>query len=86
MPKMNFGEQVSRVPLKHRLTEAGGAERFAAEHAKDLRFIHPRDQWVIFRGHRWAPDTSGGVVRLARADVRRWQHEALDLPGRISPG
>lgn len=61
------------------LTEAGAAESFAAAVADSLRHDHRRGRWLLWSGHRWAPDTSGGVMRLALDHVRREQQRALDL-------
>jgi putative DNA primase/helicase len=61
------------------LTEAGAAESFAAAAAGRLVHDHRRGRWLIWGGHRWAPDTTGGVIRLALEHVRRQQHRALDL-------
>lgn len=64
-----------------RLTEAGSAERFAEQHGDQVRFDHTRKRWLLWRGHRWAPDADAAIHRLALAFVRGWQREVLDLPG-----
>jgi putative DNA primase/helicase len=65
-----------------RLTEAGAAERFARLHGDDVRFDHRRARWLVWQGHRWAPDTDAAVTRLALDFARTWQREAMDLADR----
>ena len=68
------------------LTEAGAAESFAAALGDRLRYDHRRGRWLIWTGHRWVPDTTGGVIRLALEHVRRAQHQALDLTDTFERG
>ena len=62
-----------------RLTEAGAAERFARLHGDDLRFDHRRARWLMWHGHRWAPDVDAAVTRTALDFARAWQREAVDI-------
>lgn len=64
------------------LTEAGAAERFARLHGQDVRFDHRRGRWLLWSGHRWTPDTDGGITRFALTFVRQWQREAVELDDR----
>ena len=60
-----------------RLTEAGAAERFARLHGPDLRYDHRRARYLLWKGHRWAPDSDGAVTRIALDFARDWQREAV---------
>ena len=64
-------------------TEAGAGESLNAAVADRLRYDHRRGRWLLWGGHRWVPDASGGVIRLALEHVRRQQHRALDLTDRF---
>ena len=66
------------TPPEDRLTEAGAAERFARLHGDDVRSDHRRGHWLLWQGHRWAPDTDGAVTRLGLDFARAWQREAVD--------
>lgn len=70
----------SQLSAADRLTEAGAAERFARLHGDDVRYDHRRSQWLLWEGHRWAPDLDGGITRLAIAFSRTWQREAVEIP------
>ncbi len=70
-----FGPGIITEPL----TEAGAAERFARRHGDDLRYDHRRQRWLVWHGHRWAPDTDAAVTRIALEFARGWQYEALDI-------
>ena len=60
------------------LTEAGAAERFARLHSADVRYDHRRGRWLLWRGHRWAPDSDAAIARLGLDFARTWQREAVD--------
>lgn len=64
------------------LTDAGAAERFARLHGGEVRFDHRRQRWLLWQGHRWAPDADAAVTRLALDFARAWQRSALDLEDR----
>ena len=66
------------LPTDH-LTDVGSAERFAAAHGHEVRYDHRRGRWLIWRGHRWAPDTDQAIIRLATAHVRDRQRDALTI-------
>jgi putative DNA primase/helicase len=66
---------VNSIPL----TEAGAAERFVHLHGNDLRYDHRRRRWLVWQGHRWAPDTDAAVTRIALEFSRHWQHDALEI-------
>jgi len=70
----------SAVDEQHdHLTDVGAAETFAAAHGHEVRYDHRRGRWLIFRGHRWAPDNDQQIVRLATAHVRDRQRQAVDI-------
>jgi putative DNA primase/helicase len=66
--------------VSERVTEAGAAERFARLHGDDARFDHRRKRWLIWQGHRFAPDTTGQITRTALGFARTWQRAAMDIP------
>ncbi len=74
-----FGVQPAPVFGVDALTEVGAAQRFAREHANDLRFDHRRARWLHWNGHAWLADADAEITRLAIASVRSWQRAALDL-------
>ncbi len=45
-----------------------------------LRYDHARGRWLIWQGHRWAPDADGEMFRLAKesARVRYRAAESID--------
>ncbi len=62
------------------LTDLGNAERFAADHHRDLRYV-PAWGWLWWNGRRWALDDTGEVQRRAKMTVRQMapvEGEALD--------
>jgi len=61
------------------LTEAGAAQRFARLHGDDLRYDHRCGRWLVWQGHRWAPDTDAAVTRIGLDFARAWQQVALDI-------
>ena len=65
-----------------RPTEAVAAERFARLHGSDVRYDHRRGRWLLWQGHRWAPDIDGAVTRLGLDFARTWKHEAAGLSDR----
>jgi putative DNA primase/helicase len=54
------------------------AERFAAQHARSLRYAHGLG-WLAWDGTRWAPDRDGAAMRAAVATVKAALHELADL-------
>ena len=51
-------------------------------HGGDVRFDHRRGRWLLWQGHRWAPDIDGAITRLALGFVRNWQRETVEIPDR----
>jgi putative DNA primase/helicase len=66
------------VEAGERLTDAGNACRFAAQHAGGLCFIHGLG-WQEYDGKRWARDTTGAVARAAKETVRSLYTEAGEV-------
>ncbi len=61
-------------------TDAANAQLLALAYGDLLRFDHPRDRWLLWRGHWWNEDQDGEVVRLAM-DIARYRfHWAWSLP------
>jgi putative DNA primase/helicase len=60
--------------FKH--TDTGNAERFAAQHADDVRFVHGWKKWLYWDGRRWKQDAVAEVERLGKTTVRSMYGEA----------
>jgi putative DNA primase/helicase len=56
-------------------TDAGNAQRFAAQHAGALRYTQAHG-WLHWDGKRWKPDETGEVFRLARRTVAAMMRDA----------
>lgn len=76
---MSFSVELSP---EERLTEAGAAERFARRHGDSACYDHRRGRWLLWQGHRWAPDSDAAITRLALDFARTWQRESVELPDR----
>ncbi len=61
------------------LTELGNAERLAARHGDEMRYLAPTSQWLIYREGRWATDERGTVMGWMRETVRAIRDEAAGL-------
>ena len=46
------------------VTDSGNAERVHAYAGSNFRYVSESGQWILWDGHRWTPDTNGGMVRL----------------------
>ncbi len=62
------------------LTDTGLAERFAAQHAKNVRYCHPWGKWLVWDGTRWAVDDAGRLQQLAKKTARSILNEAASEP------
>lgn len=65
-----------REPPAFSLSDTGNAERMVAQHGRDLRYCYPWVKWLIWDGHRWAPDDTAEVERRAKATIRSIATEA----------
>ena len=58
-------QAVGKVNLsKFTFTDSGNAERVHAYAGSNFRYVSESGQWILWDGHRWTPDTNGGMVRL----------------------
>jgi putative DNA primase/helicase len=64
-------------------TESGDAEFFAACNADIVRYDHRRGRFLLFQDHRWVPQTTGEVHRLALDAMRARQRAAIGNEGRM---
>jgi putative DNA primase/helicase len=65
------------IPAReYNLTDLGNARRFAQEYATRIRYVHGRDQWLLWDSTRWAVDRCGGAMRAAKRLVRKMYKEA----------
>jgi putative DNA primase/helicase len=51
-------------------------------HGDDVRFDHRRARWLVWQGHRWAPDVDGAITRLAIDFARDWQRQSVEITDR----
>jgi putative DNA primase/helicase len=61
------------------LTDSGNAEYFAERWGHLTRFDCARREWFVFTDHRWTPNRTGEVDRLALEAIRQRQADALAL-------
>jgi P4 family phage/plasmid primase-like protien len=68
------------------LTDTFNAIAFVADHGHKLRYCYPWDAWLVWTGTHWQRDTSGEVMRLAKATVKQLARriEGLDDEKRIA--
>jgi len=57
-------------------TDMGNGYRFARQHRDVARFNGLANKWFLWDTKRWAEDTSGAVMRLAKRTVQNIYHEA----------
>jgi putative DNA primase/helicase len=48
------------------LTDAGNAQRFANRHVDKTRYCHAWKKWLVWDGRRWAEDSRGATMELAK--------------------
>lgn len=72
------GHQNGHAPEQRHLTDMGNAERLAAQHGDDLRYVHAWNRWLVWNQQRWEVDDGGEVERLAKETVRTIYAEAAD--------
>jgi putative DNA primase/helicase len=60
-------------------SDTGNAHLFARLHGRDVRFDFKRNRWLIWTGHRWAPDADGRLVRMAEEVARRRYEDAWNI-------
>src|SRR3712207_931525 len=70
-----------RPPSGYPLTDAGNAERFAAEHRNDLRFVPEWGKWIQWNGTHWERVDSP-PIKPAIDTIRRMAREASEHPDR----
>ena len=61
-------------------TQAGAAEAFVARFGYKLRYDHTREQWFVWDGNFWRPDSDEGIIRLGLEHAKRWAHEVISEP------
>ena len=58
-------------------TDAGNANRFATQHEDRVRYVAEwKKGWIMWDGSRWAPDSRGRVMELAKETARSIYGEA----------
>jgi putative DNA primase/helicase len=64
-----------------RNTDIGRADRFAAHHADDLRYLEDRKVWLRWSGHRWQAASKTHLQAAAKRTARHMLAEAYKLVG-----
>lgn len=66
------------IPVNGRspFTDYGNAERLAASHREDLRYLFNWKKWLAWSGSHWEVNADGEVMRRAKATVRSLYQEA----------
>lgn len=59
-----------------RTTDAGNAQRFAAQHGEDVRFNSEWNHWLVWDGSRWGKDRTLGVQQRAKETAESIYSEA----------
>jgi putative DNA primase/helicase len=57
-------------PRRFPCTDSGNAESFADRYRDEVRYDHRRGLWLLWKGHRWAPDMDATINQLAKDSVR----------------
>lgn len=60
-------------------TDMGNAERLVARHGADLRHVPQSSSWLVWDERRWRTDSSGAVMRWAKATARSIPDEVANL-------
>ena len=60
-------------------SDRGNAERLVDKHGASIRYCHTTAAWYAWDGQRWRLDTTGAVVRLAKAVVRSIHDELSSI-------
>lgn len=66
-------------PSDLHLTDTGNAEIIASLYGQRVRYDHLRGRWLIWSGHRWKPDASGEITRIAIEAVRERMKLAIAI-------
>lgn len=62
------------------LTDMGNARRFVVHADGSMRYLFDRQRWLCWTGKRWAIDSTGEALRLARQAVKGIYAEAAEAP------
>ena len=62
-------------------TDTGNADLFAHMFGGRVLFDHSREQFYIWRTHRWEPDADGERFRMAVEVAKAWQHAGAAREG-----
>lgn len=66
---------------KRARTDLGNAERFAARHGANVRWLPEWKRWLVWDGKRWLRDDTLEIKRLAKDTVRAMYEDARELDG-----
>ena len=61
-------------------TDMGNASRFCALHGRDVRYCHVSKRWYTWDARVWRPDSTGELMRRAKATVGAIYAEAAQAP------
>jgi len=66
-----------KIP-NYTMTDLGNSERFVAQHGDGVRYVHEWQQWLVWDGKRWNPDTTDKIITLGHLTARSIYREAAD--------
>jgi len=69
-----FGEADGRFNW----TDAGNADRFAAQHRQRICYCPETGKWLFFQKHRWTTDETGQIYAHIIRTIRAFAQESLD--------
>ena len=70
---------------KHR-TDKGNARRVVERHGKDLHYVHPWKEWLVWDGKRWQEDYTGEALRRVKETqdaLHRWAVSKIKELGEV---
>jgi putative DNA primase/helicase len=78
---LHFKEPLTGVPdlLRFLPNDNGNAERLIALFGHDLRYCPPMRKWLVWDGKRWKADATGEIFRRAKAAMREFLEQAMDI-------
>lgn len=73
-------QSAAQLALAHaRCTDVGNARRLVNLHGSRLRYVYPMAAWLVYHAGVWRLDTTGEVMRLAKATVVNIYREAAAI-------
>lgn len=74
--QIEAARRITEAPIFENLSDAGNARRFITQHGHRVRWSAMAGHWLIWSGLHWQKDSTGEVMRLAKATARSILTEA----------